>query len=234
MPTTTTPDRVNLYRTPHKGLRKLLFETALTVSATDFTSAAEAAVASAAIERMASFSAEHLEHEERVVMPALLRIAPAVHRRLEEGHAEHLAAFEEIRGLGRRVNAPSAAERFAAGERLNRVLHAYIARDLEHMAMEEADAMEAFWARMTDDELLQLHGAIVSAIPPARMGEWAAYIIPAMALPERAALVGAFLAAPPPVFAQLTDPARRRLGDEEWQATLAAARAIAQQGRAAA
>jgi hypothetical protein len=56
------------------------------------------------------------------------------------------------------------------------------------MKREEVEVNRLLWAHCTDAELLELHGRIVAAIPPARMEEWFALLLPAVNALERRAL----------------------------------------------
>ncbi|BDG05298.1 hemerythrin domain-containing protein [Anaeromyxobacter oryzae] len=216
--------RVDLYGTVHKGIRGLLAGTAALAGRTDFARAEEAARAAAEVRRLLGFLDEHAHHEDTWVMPEVARIAPELHADLAADHVRTDGLHRELAGLAARVEGATEAERVSLGARIHERLWRLAAEHLRHMAREEADAQRVLWAHRTDEELGQLHGRLLASIPPARMAEWSAIILPALATRERAGMLAGMRAAmPPPVFERITAPARDALGPVEWAATAVAA-----------
>lgn len=216
--------RIDLYATVHAGIRVVLYDAASTVGRAEFADPEEATGAVAAVRRALGFLDEHTAHEDAVILPELHRVAPELHADLEAEHARVLGLQREIEGFAALVERAGEPERVAAGARLRDRLPRLVAEHLRHMAREETEANRALWANRTDAELQALHDRIVGAIPPARMAEWLAIILPAAPLSQRAALVGGLRsAAPPHVFDALVEPARAAMGAARWARTLAAA-----------
>jgi hypothetical protein len=216
--------RPDLYGTVHKGLRASLFATAALAGRTDFTRPAEAGEVAAAVIRLLGFLDEHAAHEDAVVMPVLATIAPELHADLRSEHARTDGLHRELAALAPRLGGASALERASLGRRLHDRLLRLAAEHVHHMQREEGDANRALWAHLDDAALAGLHGRVVGAIPPPRLAEWLALMLPAMSLPERAALLGGLRAqVPPSALAALVAPARVALGDEGWAHAAAAA-----------
>ncbi len=220
--------RVDLYGSVHKGIRSLLFATVGKVARADFAREDEAASALDAVERLFLLLEEHAEHEDRVVMPVLRRLSAEVYTALEDEHARTHGQQAELEKLASRLREARGdgrlEERVALGRRLHARLCVLVAEHLRHMDREEAEANRVLWAHLTDAELWALHEQIVREIPPPRMADALSVMLPAMSLPERAALVGSLHAnVPATVFVQLTGPARDALGADGWAATAAAA-----------
>jgi hypothetical protein len=217
-------NRPDLYRTPHRAIRALLFGTTLQLARTDFAVESEARLAVAAGERLLGFLHEHAEHEERVLMPELERLSPEVAAELRADHHRTGGMEREFAQLLARTALAGEAERVSLGVRLNQRAALLTAEHLPHLEREEVLANRLLWAHKSDAELGLLHQRVVSGIPPARLAEWFELILPAMSCSERAPLVAGLLQAPPEFFELVTAPARRALGKAAWEATLERAR----------
>jgi hypothetical protein len=210
-------DRHDLYTTVHKGLRALLFEAAALVARTDFAQPEEAARARERLDQLLAFLDEHAEHEDEVILPELVRIAPELHADLRSAHARVHGLQAEIAALAARLPGASLAERVSLGRRLHERLGLLVAEHLRHMEQEEVTTNRMLWAHKSDDELRAMHARIVGSIPPARLAEWFGSILPALNGAERGALLGGMRAElPPQVFDQVTSAARAALGPEAW------------------
>ncbi len=219
-------NRLDLYRTPHRAIRALLFGTTLQLARTDFAVESEARLAVAAGERLLGFLHEHAEHEERVLMPALEALSPEVASELRADHHRTAGLEREFAQLLARTALAGEAERVSLGARLNQRAALLTAEHLPHLEREEVLANRLLWAHKSDAELMLLHQQVVADIPPARLAEWFEVILPAMSCSERAPLVAGLLQAPSEVFDVITAPARRALGKVAWETTLERARSV--------
>lgn len=216
--------RVDLYGNVHKGLRAALFGTAALAGRTDFEHADEVQAAAAAVRRLLGFLDEHAAHEDAVVLPVLASLAPELHADLQAEHARLDGLQREVLALADRLPGAPSPERLALGRRLHDRLFRLGAEHVQHMLREEQDATRVLWAHLDDAALGALHGRILGAIPPARMAEWLALMLPALSLPERTAVLAGLRArVPPAALHDLTAPARGELGATAWAVTAAAA-----------
>jgi hypothetical protein len=215
----TTTTRLDLFSSVHKGLRAALFETATLVARTDFADAdAAGSVASRCVMTL-RFLEEHAEHEDAVVMPELAALAPELHVALQSDHARTDGLQREIAQLLERLARANAAERVSLGRRVHDRIWALAAEHVRHMQREEQEAMRMLWAHRSDAELQALHGRVLARIAPPRTAEWLALMLPAMSVPERAALIGELRAkVPADALGAILAPARVALGPA-WAAT---------------
>jgi hypothetical protein len=183
--------RIDLYAPVHKGLRATLCDTATLLGRTDFQARDESRAAAAAVARILRFLDEHAAHEDALVLPEILRHNAELHSELRSDHARIEGLQGEVAALAARLEAASAIERVSLGARLHERMWGLVAEHARHMQVEETRANRVLHANATDEELLAIQGRIVGAIPPARMAEWMALILPAISAPERAALEGA-------------------------------------------
>lgn len=215
-------NRLDLYSPVHKGVRAALVQTASLTGRTDFADPEEAATAAEAARRLVHLLEEHAANEDRELMPILARVAPEVHADLQAEHARTDGLAREIVAFADRLASAPVAERASIGRRIHDALWRLAAEHLRHMDREETQASRALWAHLSDEELEAIHQRIVSAIPPAELAEFCGLLIPAMSLPERAAMLAPLAQRlPPPAFEALIAPARRAMGDA-WGKTAAA------------
>jgi len=189
----TTP-RYDMFTPIHKGLRRTMFETAMRLGRTDFSSLEDVAAAQRQVVLCMTYLREHAEHEDRHVLPRLAEIAPELAAELEAAHPQLEHAALDIECMGQRLAGLPPAERESVGGEMLRRFHALIADQIRHMETEERKANAAFWNAVDDRSMADISKAIVSTIEPARMDEWkvifAAALSPrelAMMAPPRAA-----------------------------------------------
>ncbi|HEY7374455.1 MAG TPA: hemerythrin domain-containing protein [Polyangia bacterium] len=180
--------RLDVLTPIHKGLRRKLFETAIALGRTDFSSPEETAAAERLVGECLTYLREHAEHEDRHVLPIVARLAPELAAVLAAEHPELERAAIAADSLWPRFAALAAEERQAMGAELARRFQALVAMQLRHMDREEREVNAAFWAGMSDGDIAALSRRIASEIPPARMLNWQRQVLlPAWSAPEIAA-----------------------------------------------
>lgn len=184
----TPTSRFELFTPVHKGLRAALFETGALLARTDFSGAEEAARAARAVERVVAFLEEHAAHEDAVVLPVVEGLSPELAVALREDHARIDGLERELDGLAARLPGATEAERVAIGVRLHDRFGIVVAEHLRHMQREEHEVQRLLWAHRSDADLRALHGRILGRIARPRSAEWLELILPALSVPERAAL----------------------------------------------
>ena len=216
-------NRIDLYANAHKGLRALLFEAAAQAARTDPGDEHEVNSLASRVRELVAWLDQHAEHEDAVVMPVLAAIAPDIHAALRSDHARVDGLQREVESWVARLVGTAGPARRSALHRLHERLLGLTAEHLQHMAAEESDANRMLWAHRTDAQLLELQASIRASTPPARAAAWLAVTLPALSLPERAALLAPLKGAvPQPVLDELMVPVRAALG-AEWGRTVAAA-----------
>jgi len=180
--------RLDAFTPIHKGLRRNLFETAIALGRTDFSSADETAAAERTVGECLTYLREHAEHEDRHVVPEIARLAPELAAIIAVEHPELERAAIAVDSLWPRFAALGTEERQALGGELQRRFQALVALHLRHMDREEREVNAAFWAGMDDVGIAAISRRIISDIPPARMLHWQQQVLlPAWSAPEIAA-----------------------------------------------
>jgi hypothetical protein len=172
----------------HKGLRRSLFETALTLSRTDFADSTETAQAQAAVATCFEFLREHAAHEDRHTQPVLAKADPELAAIIAAAHPHLERMAIAIDSLWPRFAPLDAPARTALGAELSRRFQGFVAEQLLHMDLEERRVLGVIWASMSDPELAAMNARIVATIPAPRMQAWGALLGPALNAPERAAM----------------------------------------------
>ena len=180
--------RLDVFTPIHKGLRRNLFETAIALGRTDFTSVVETEAAEKLVTECLTYLREHAEHEDRHVVPEIARLAPELAATLAEEHPELERAAIAIDSLWSRFAPLGPEERMAMGAELARRFQALVATQLRHMDREEREVNAVFWAHLDDRDLGALTRRIVVSIPPARVLRWRQEVlVPAWSAKEIAA-----------------------------------------------
>jgi hypothetical protein len=209
--------RVDLYTVIHKALRKLEFETILSIGCTDFADPAGRSAALEQVDRLVGFLQEHMQHEDDAVSGLLEEADSRVAQVLDAQHDDLRGSMSRIRRLANELRGADGNGAVRLGAELYRALNAHLASDLVHMGREETDGNRALQETFDDERLADARGQIQAAIPPPRFAEWLQLMLPTM---NRQELIGALSSmkqnAPPPVFEKVTGVAREILGPGTW------------------
>lgn len=185
---TQTPNRIDPLTPIHKGLRRALFETAMTLARTDFAVPEQTAAAERQVATCFGFLREHAEHEDRHTVPEVLQRDRALGETLELAHPRLERLSIEIDSLWARFGALAEGARRALGFELSRRFQTFVAEQLLHMDQEERQVVPLLQAAFSDEQLGALSTRIVASIPPARMQEWGVLLGGALSAPELAAM----------------------------------------------
>jgi hypothetical protein len=147
-------NRLDVYTAVHKMQRARLFDLTVEAGKTDPADTIPTARLAAAVDLLADELVAHGEHEDRFIHPLLAQKAPAIAARLE---ADHVALHITLDNLRRVASSSISTPRDP--NTLYRALAAFTANYLDHVAIEEGEALPVLWERCTDEELM---GILVS------------------------------------------------------------------------
>lgn len=212
--TTTSASRFDLYAVIHKALRLAMTDTLARFGSLDAGDAGARSEAIAQLDALLDLCRAHVDKENHHVHPAIEARRPGTCARIADEHVQHIAAIDALEA---EMVAFRCAPDAAAGFGLYRHLARFVAENLEHMEFEETVHNAALWAAYSDEELMQIHGAIVASIEPAAMGQVLHWMLPAMNHAERIdMLTGMRATAPAPAFEGAMQLALQRLPQREW------------------
>ena len=216
-PVEITP-RVDLYRQVHKGLRAFMFDTLSQLGRLDGSDDHAVKGVLDQVDQLLALCLAHIDNEARHVHPAMQAASAKSAQRITDEHEEHAVAIERLRELAHEVACTGEAPREAAAFNLYRAMALFVGENLAHMEIEESEHNAVLWANYTDDELLELLGAIVASASPAHMALDAQWLVPSLSPIERAGLIGSFRESmPAEVFDAVLELVRVHLNAAQWQ-----------------
>jgi hypothetical protein len=142
-------NRLDIYTAVHKMQRARLFTLTVEAGKTEPADAVATSRLAAAVDALAAEIVAHGEHEECFIHPLLRAHAPELADALDAAHMELDARLDQLREV-------ASAYASAPGDPnvLYRALAAFTATYLDHLAVEEGEALPALWGGCTDEELL--------------------------------------------------------------------------------
>ncbi|MBS1545135.1 MAG: hemerythrin domain-containing protein [Bacteroidetes bacterium] len=163
-------NRYNTFYKIHKGLRAMLYETALQMQRTDMGNMDAGIPVIRSVEEILIMFDTHASGEDAQYNSPLEDRDRSVAVLFEKEHEEdHRLA----RQLGQLVtawqSANSGASRNEIGARLFYAFNEFIAFNLYHMNKEESLLNEVMWKHYTDEEILQKEKAIVRSLTPDKL-----------------------------------------------------------------
>lgn len=143
-------NRIDVYTAVHKMQRARLFALIVEAGKTDPDDSKARAAATAAVDAVVLELHQHADHEDRFIHPLLRQAAPAIAAKLDADHLELDRRLDALRAI-----AASFAEAPVDGPNaLYRTLASFTAAYLNHVAVEETEALPALWGNCSDDEML--------------------------------------------------------------------------------
>lgn len=159
--------RLNIFLLIHKGLRALLYDTALKLQHTDFSNEKEAEAALEALGETIVLFEEHARKEDSIILPAITEFEPSIVDCFESEHAldsalgkQLVVSIESFRTIS------DSNEKMQVGYQLNTAFVEFMVFNLEHMAKEENIINPILWRYYTDEEIGQIQKKIVNTTEP--------------------------------------------------------------------
>ena len=160
--------RYNIFYQIHKGLRAMLYETAIELQRTDFNSADETDSVLKNITAIVDMFDRHAHTEDSLVFPAVAGYEPSIADAFEQEHVKDHELTEKLRTLILMFGSLNMEEeKIQLGSALRRTFVEFIVFNLEHMAKEEDIINNLLWRYYSDEEILAMEQKIVSSQSPA-------------------------------------------------------------------
>ncbi len=166
-------NRYNIFYGIHKGLRAMLYETAIQIQQTDFVNQEEAEQALEQIKNLVELFDKHADSEDRFVFAAVQPYEPAVVEAFEREHVQDHALAENLSNmLTTFTNASVDDEKIWAGKLVYQALNEFMIFNLKHMAKEEDIINKILWRNYSDEQLKGITGNIIANIQPEEMAQF--------------------------------------------------------------
>lgn len=209
--------RMDMYAGIHKAVRSAMCDTLVALGRVDTDDATELAETAARLRALLDLCAQHLDHENTFVHPALEARAQGTSFTIAAEHVEHERHLAALESALQQLERADAAQRPALALALYRELSLFIAENFHHMQVEETVHNAALWAHYSDDELMAIEGALVASIPPEQMMAVLRWLVPSLNPAERLGLLGGMRAnAPAPAFEAALETVRPHLDSRSW------------------
>ncbi len=212
--------RYNIFFPIHKGLRPMLYETALPLQQTTFTDSEEADEMIDRLKCVIHFFEKHAATEDSMVFPAIAAYETSIVDAFEQEHDEDHALGKQLETLIAALettNPPLLRQKI--GDELTIAFIHFVAFNLAHMAKEEDVINNLLWRYYSDAELEVLSQKIISSISPAHMAMSSKWMLRGMSNAEIAGwLKQVKNTAPAPVCYQLIALAEKELCAHRWNA----------------
>jgi hemerythrin-like domain-containing protein len=174
--------RYNLFYQIHKGLRALMYETALLIQQADFTNCDERHYVKKQVESLLALFEKHADTEDNQVFSAVKAWEPAVADAFEQEHVKDHALGVQLQLALDALD--TNADAVLAGQELSVAFVAFMTFNLDHMAREEDVINKILWRYYSDTELHELTMRIVSAIVPEKLTLYNKWMIRGLSNPE--------------------------------------------------
>ena len=210
--------RFNPFGQPHKGLRALLYDTALLLQHTNFTLEEEIDAATERVKLVIALFAHHAEIEDGHVFPMIQEYAPQIVEDFEAQHQQdHALANELQRCLAHFTETNTTAENQVAGNALLQNFNAFLAFNVEHMRKEETIVNSCLWQYYSDEQLQKKVQEISAAMPREQSKPFLFWVLKGLATHEIIEWYEVIKhAAPSPAFAFFCNLAEEALSEAQW------------------
>ena len=170
--------RYNMFNQVHKGLRALLYETALEIQHTEFWNIDQATETIARIREVIALFDKHAYSEDNLVFPAVEKYEPSVADAFAQEHVRDHELGEQLdEAIARYERASVITAKADAGRAIHSAFVDFMVFNLEHMAKEESVLNAILWRYYSDDELVGITHRIVSSISPDQMAAYSKWML---------------------------------------------------------
>ncbi len=211
--------RHNSFNQVHKGLRALLYDTALKFQQTDLTDTTAGGILLAQLEEVILLFESHAHNEDHFFNEPLEEINEEVAKLFEKEHEEdHRLSLLLQKHMKSWRQAETKTERLQVGTKLFYAFNEFIAFNLYHMNKEETLLNQVLWDTYTDDQIRVTEQQLVQSIAPEKMMKYALWMIRGMNTPEMIHWMKELeKGAPAPVFQIVGAMAKEEWGNVRWK-----------------
>jgi hypothetical protein len=211
-------NRYNIFNNVHKGLRGLLYETALLVQQTDFIKKEEAKIALEKITEVVELFEKHANTEDTLVLPSLAEYEPAVVNVFEEEHEkDHQLSTRLLDLVFVFTHSITDETKIETGKAINIAFVEFMVFNLNHMAKEESVLNKLLWRYYTDEQLHDITQKVLSHLTPEHIARFSRYMLRGLNNNEIVVWLGQVkINAPAIAFENLLLTAQRELHGRRW------------------
>ena len=214
--------RYNIFLQIHKGLRAMLYETALHIQHADLWNIEELEEVIERINEVVRLFDKHALSEDTHVFPAVEKYDPAIADAFEQEHVkDHLLGKLLAESITRCQLASVITEKVEVAKEIQSNFVKFMVFNLGHMAKEEEVLNKILWRYYTDPELMAITRQIINDVPADYIGQYNKWMMRGLNNGEIAKwLKGAERNAPEAVFQSLFATAEKELPEKRFRQVL--------------
>jgi len=211
-------NRYNIFYQVHKGLRAMLYETALLLQHTDFTNFDEAEQTIEQLLAVVELFDKHAHTEDTLVFDAITSFEPSLVNAFEQEHREDHALGRRLTGVILSYGyAVSSSDQLEIGRSIASAFIEFMIFNLNHMAKEEDVINKALWKHYSDAALHGITQKIISSLPHSHMIKFSTWMIRGLSNNEIINWLREIKNnAPYPVFQSMLQMAQQQLNSNRW------------------
>jgi hypothetical protein len=214
--------RFNVFNQIHKGLRAMLYDTALTLQQTHFADAGQSHAAVKKVRTAVDMFDAHTAHEDHFILPAIQQYEPSLADLFALEHIkDHLLSEKLGELLVVHNHAVKPGEKIETGHAISRAFQEFIVFNLEHMTKEETVLNEILWRYYSDAEIEAISNRITRSSRHDEATITTAWMMRGLSNSEISKWLKAVeTTTPGPVFAQLFSIAEKELPQDRFRQVL--------------
>jgi len=154
--------RINVFSQIHKGLRAMLYDTALTLQQTHFADDDQSVAAIKKVRTTVEMINAHTAHEDHFIFPAIQEYEPSLVDVFTMEHLKNHSLSEKlVDSLVAHNHAISPDSKIETGQAIIRAFQEFMVYNLEHMSNEESVLNEVLWRYYSDEEIESISKRII-------------------------------------------------------------------------
>ncbi|MET0242974.1 MAG: hemerythrin domain-containing protein [Flavitalea sp.] len=210
--------RYNIFNQVHKGLRALLYETALLLQRTDFADPAEPVFSLNQAEMVLQLFDNHSASEDEYIFPLINLHDTNVIEQFKVDHKQDQQLSEQLHELILEFySLVTPRQKRATGERINTLFNEFLIFNIVHMAREEALLNKVLWEQFSDLEIAGISKMIIDNTGERRISQIQKWIMRGIANDEIIQwLTEVKSSAPDFIFNSLLETAESELSETRW------------------
>ena len=211
--------RFNVFNQIHKGLRAMLYDTALTLQQTHFDDPGQADVTAKKVRTAVDIFESHTAHEDHFILPAIQQYEPSLADLFAMEHIKNHSLSEKLADLLVVHNhAVKPKVKIEAGQAISQAFQEFMVYNLEHMSKEETVLNEILWRYYSDAEIESISKRIVRSLRHDEETVTTAWMMRGLSNTEITAwLKEVKNNAPDFIFQSLMQTAAEELDAQRWQ-----------------
>ncbi len=208
--------RMEIFISVHKAIRKGLMDLSIHLSRLDWTDESDVQSANLEFTQIVRFMREHADNEDLIQFPMLKDMEPQAVQKSVEDH--HRLDFELDILEKQWLEVTASPNMTNAGYEFYRAYNRYLSDYLHHMDREEGEVTQAIYRHFTDAKIDAEFTNMINRIAPQDLGMMLSYMLPSLSNLERLEFLKKLKKnAPPETFEEVKALAKKILSLKDFE-----------------